>query len=245
MQTDRPMPYLQKAYNHFLAKVEEAKSNPEVEPWDEAIKQGLCWRNNIQYGLERAPLQRFDHLWEILNEYYRDALRSIQDLEWDEEKEDQQLIDLRETIAILPENLPFLPEQVKTTENYEPLLISLWGYIESDDPTQVETFDLGDDGTDEMEQDLELVYHLLHEYQKAVQCDRHSLFTDPIYSIERWIILEELLNESDQPCLGRLSLNHSYNVLLHYVERESWYSESTKWLADFILHEHDIPLTIE
>lgn len=236
-------PYAIRALNHFLAKVEEANSNPEVKPWDEAIKQGLCWRNNLKYGL-KEPLQVIP-LWDILNEYYQDALRSIRGLEWDEEKEDQQLIDLRATIANLPENLPRTKEEVRTTEDYEPLLISLWGYIESEDEDSIETFDLGDDGTDEMEQDLTLVCRLLQAYQAAAKCDNRSLFQAPIYSIERWVIISELLNEDEYPWFQSFSVNHTYNILKYYadrVETMEWATDAQEWLTEWLLKEYDIPM---
>lgn len=240
MKTETP--YAVKALNHFLAKVEEANEAPDI-PWNQAIEQDLCWRQNLKYGL-KEPLKDIT-LWEILNEYYHDSLRSIRDLEWDETKEDQQLIDLRETIAHLPENLPRTKEEVITTEDYEPLLISLWGYIESDDEDSIETFNLGDDGTDEMEMDLTRVFRLLQAYQKAAKCDIHSLFEAPIYSIERWAILSNLLNEDDQPYFQSFSVNHTYNILKYYadwVKTMGWATDSQKWLTEWLLEEHDIPM---
>lgn len=143
----------------------------------------------------------------LLQRLYATALQEAHSLPFDFEHEEftpkgkQELIALSEAIQCLPLN-PFDKIDPAILPNLNELQKGLWRFTEDEDyykngyDSETHHFDLGDDGTDEMEQALELLAIMieeLHEPPMRTQLDSELALTLWLCHL---IVRYEILNDA-------------------------------------------------
>lgn len=201
--------------NKDIIKCQELPKDME---WDEAVKAGVTVLYNMRSNISDEPIGEIS-LYDILNNNYKSWLGMAHELHVEVGEADDDLNKLFALIPQLPSDLP--KEYTKYDLDLEPLLTSLWYYIESPDNDDF-TFGLGDDGTDEMEQALCNLNYILTAYQDKYFSGSRNLYTDPIFVIIRWTIEYELLG-NDVPSISYFSINQCWNIL-NKIIKDDYYS---------------------
>ena len=183
-------------------------------PWDEAVKKNLCKEVN-----HLARWDRVDNglnLREAIEKDYSSSVASIKEHGWPSKWQDNKaVIELYKAIEMLHYEVSLQDDLIGLDlKVFEPLRKGLWRFIDGDDELIAEDlvyFDLGDDGTDEMEQAMDLVVSLLEYMQNKGPNWGGSL----VYEVAKWHISAEILNEYEYPVLR---MDHDMEIAIAFLK---------------------------
>lgn len=154
---------------YLLAKlnraIELALEIPKTETWAEALANGNSYLHNIKSCLDRQTLS-YESPSQILDRMYKYCLSEVRSLNPDEDY--IPFNEFKEVIDKLPESLNQMIHL--TPKEIEKFGFSLWEAFEECEIG----FDLGDDGTDEMEQTIELLGIIISEYKQTADHDEND-----------------------------------------------------------------------
>ena len=206
-----------------------AKAKITKYDWDEARKNKTYKLHDCISSLERYPIDPDHTPRKYLEEMYKDALKNVKSIDDDGHGDDvPELDELYQLINQLPPELP--KELVPTNQilNLNPLQAGLWKFFDDHEIT----FGLGDDGTDEAEQDMEKIAYLLDICQDPLKSAQLSFFQNPMHTLEDILIRNELLDEC--PIFLHMSINDAMMFLKHYIT-DNPYSEASAYFIDYII----------
>ncbi len=208
---------------YLLAKlkraIELALELPKDETWAEALANGNSYLHNIKSCLDRQTLS-YESPSQILDRMYKYCLSEVRSLEPDEDY--IPFNEFKEVIDKLPDSLK---EMIYLTpKEIEKFGFSLWAAYEENEIG----FDLGDDGTDEMEQTIELLGIIVSEYKQTADPDENDFN----------LLLKILLHEKySLPINGfmpsiYLSFVDCYNLLKYIQDNGVMYNDEVTLFFD-------------
>lgn len=194
---------------------------PEMQEmsWEEAMQKGLTREKNVVYWLNRG--KEPTSLREHINRVYAEALESVRAMDLGDEPVTRRL---SQVIASLPET--FNDAMGWDHPDKDALEEGLWYFFEEYDLS----FDLGDDGTDDMEADLALIAHLI-KFQNDMQEKRMRSFDEnPVYSVADWLVRSEILDEFGKPNLYMGDFGFQWAFVNEVAKNGPSYNAAVNWV---------------
>ena len=216
---------------YLLAKlnraIELSLEIPEDETWGQSLCNGNSYLHNIKSCLDRQPLQPQSPL-DKLEKMYKYCLLEIRTLQ--PEGHYIPFIEFKKVIDKLPESLQPGIFETLSYEEIEKFGFSLW---EAFDEYEI-GFGLGDDGTDEMEQTIQLLGIIVTEYRQSSDPDKNAFN----------LIMKLLLHDKySLPINGLmpsmyLSFVDSYNLLKYIEDNRVMYNDEVTLFFAHVQTEH-------
>jgi len=212
------------------------------DDWGAAHKEGNFHLMSIKSRLQNNHTPTPSVL-SIFREAYSYELHYCGDLEETYGEPDADLAKAKQILSTLPNELPDNYEGCVTLKEQFPdisaLPLSLWSYFDGDKEELGIEFDLGDDGTDEMEQSLENLHAILSYFIYSPEHELKEFFESELKQLKvlaKWAIRYELLEEYQTAPRIILSLN-DVQCILPAIGDYAAHEDCLNWYLDFIVSD--------
>jgi|SRR5690606_12330062 len=199
--------------------------------WDIACQNKTYHLHNLAFYLKNTEINKSQTLFDMINDICKYHLSWIMDLiPYTNDDLPKEWIEFENTRNLLPST--FLQDSPNfQIINLNALKLNIWGLYENYEIS----FNLGDDGTDEMQESLEILATLISLRDKLLY---DGLLTS-LQTIAHLKIQEHLY---DDPIYLYLDLQWAYTILRTCSELDS-HDSKLDWLIDHLYTEHIGKLT--